>query len=246
MIQLWAPDRSPASPSLAFEVTGNGPPLVLLHGLSGSRRWWERNVPVFAERFRTYTVDLPGFGESRRVRWSRLDDTVESLVAWMEREAIANAHVAGHSLGGAVAALLAHRHPERIGRLVLVNAALLQPGTPLVMHAAGVARSIGRATPGLAPMAGRDLLRSSPLSLSLAVTELLRSDWQPKLASIAAPTLVVWGAEDTITPLPLGKRIAAAVPEARLTVLTGAGHSPMWEEAERFNDEVMDFLVREG
>jgi pimeloyl-ACP methyl ester carboxylesterase len=243
MKPMWAPDRPTVSPPLAFEVTGSGPPLVLLHGLSGSRRWWERNVPAFAERFRTYMVDLPGFGESRRVRWSRLDDTVGWLADWMEREGIAHADVAGHSLGGAVAALLAHRHPERVNRLVLVNAALLQPGTPIVAHAAGVARSIGRATPGLAPMASRDLLRSSPLSLSVAVTELLRSDWLPQLGSITAPTLVVWGAEDTITPLPIGERIAATVPDARLTVLPGAGHSPMWEQAERFNAEVMGFLV---
>src|ERR671910_292218 len=93
--------------ALAYEVAGSGPPLILLHGLSGSGRWWGRNVPAFASSFRTYTVDLPGFGESRGVRWSRLDDIADRLADWLPGEKVAPAHIARHSLGGAVAARLA-------------------------------------------------------------------------------------------------------------------------------------------
>src|SRR5215207_5464517 len=114
---------------LAYEVAGSGPPLILLHGLSGSGRWWGRNVPAFADSFRTYTVDLPGFGESRGVRWSRLDDIADRLADWLVDEGLSHAHVAGHSLGGAVAARLAARHPDRIERLVLVDAAIRPQGT---------------------------------------------------------------------------------------------------------------------
>src|ERR671916_1746495 len=73
----------PADSGLAYEVVGSGPPLILLHGLSGSGRWWGRNVPVFARSFRTYTVDLPGFGQSRHLRWSRLDDIADRLADWL-------------------------------------------------------------------------------------------------------------------------------------------------------------------
>src|ERR671917_1131073 len=104
----------PADRALAYEVAGSGPPLILLHGLSGSRRWWGRNVPAFADSFRTYTVDLPGFGESRGVRWSRLDDIADGLADWLVDEGLPIAHVAGHSLGGAVAARLAPRQPEGV------------------------------------------------------------------------------------------------------------------------------------
>src|ERR671913_2382197 len=89
--------------ALAFEVAGSGPPLILLHGLSGSGRWWSKNVPAFAQNFRTYTVDLPGFGESRRVRWSRLDDTADWLAEWIASLGVPKVGIAGHSLGGAVA-----------------------------------------------------------------------------------------------------------------------------------------------
>src|SRR5215210_1684112 len=98
---IGMPER-PAESALAYEVNGSGPPLILLHGLSGSGRWWGRNVPAFASGFRTYALDLPGFGASRRVRWSRLDDTVDRLADWIAAEGLSPAHVAGHSLGGAV------------------------------------------------------------------------------------------------------------------------------------------------
>src|SRR5215208_4488739 len=133
----------PTDSSLAYEVVGSGPPLILLHGLSGSGRWWGRNVPVFARSFRTYAVDLPGFGGSRPVRWSRLDDIADRLADWLEDEGLPKAHVAGHSLGGAVAARLAARHPDRVDRLVLVDAAIRSQGTRTITRAGHVMRVVG-------------------------------------------------------------------------------------------------------
>src|SRR5919112_4008412 len=127
-------ERDPLN-ALAYEVVGSGPPLILLHGLSGSGRWWSRNVPVFSRSFRTYSVDLPGFGQSRNLRWSRLDDIADQLAGWLGDEGLPRAHIAGHSLGGAVAARLAARHPDRIDRLVLVDAAIRSRGTRTITRA---------------------------------------------------------------------------------------------------------------
>src|ERR687897_3499386 len=140
---VGTPERTTVS-ALAYEVVGSGPPLILLHGLSGSRRWWGRNVPVFADSFRTYTVDLPGFGESRGIRWSRLDEIADRLADWLVDEGVPKAHVAGHSLGGAVAARLAARHPDRIDRLVLVDAAIRLQGRRTIVRPAPAVRTIGR------------------------------------------------------------------------------------------------------
>jgi pimeloyl-ACP methyl ester carboxylesterase len=226
--------------ALAYEVAGSGPPLILLHGLSGSGRWWGRNVPAFADCFRTYTVDLPGFGQSRGVRWSRLDDIADRLADWLVDEGLSQAHVAGHSLGGAVAARFAARHPERIDRLVLVDAAIRLPGTRTV---ARQVRAIGRSSLGFAPLLVRDLLRCHPRSFVAATVDALQTDWEPHLRRIKAPTLVVWGERDAITPRALGHEIAAVVPGARLFTLAEAGHNPMWERAEAFNAEVLRFLA---
>jgi pimeloyl-ACP methyl ester carboxylesterase len=231
-----------ATRSLAFEVTGAGPPLILLHGLSGSGRWWSRNVPAFAHSFRTYTVDLPGFGESRRVRWSRLDDTADRIANWLADKELPPAHIAGHSLGGAVAARVAARHPDRIDRLVLVDAAIRPRGTRATARPVRSTRPIRRAAPGFAPLLVRDLFRSHPRSFIRATVDALQSDWE-SLTRINAPTLVVWGARDAITPLALGHEIAAVVSGARLITLAEAGHNPMWECADAFNAEVLLFLA---
>src|SRR5918998_231540 len=229
--------------SLAYEVVGSGPPLILLHGLSGSSRWWSRNVPVFSRNFRTYSVDLPGFGQSRGVRWSRLDDIADRLADWLVAEGLPRAHVAGHSLGGAVAARLAARHPDRLDRLVLVDAAIRPRGTRPAARRAHVMRSIGRESLGFAPLLVRDFLRCHPRSFVAATVDALQTDWEPHLRRINAPTLVVWGERDAITPLKLGHEIAAVVPSARLLTLAEAGHNPMWERANVFNAEVLTFLT---
>jgi pimeloyl-ACP methyl ester carboxylesterase len=235
-------ERSPLN-ALAYEVFGSGPPLILLHGLSGSGRWWGRNVPVFAESFRTYTVDLPGFGESRDVRWSRLDDIADGLADWLVDEGLPQAHIAGHSLGGAVAARLAARHPDRVDRLVLVDAAIRPDGTRTTARPANVTGTISRGLSGFAPLLVRDLLRCHPRSAVAATIDALQSDWEPHLRRIEASTLVVWGERDPTTPLALGQQIAAVIPDARLITLAEAGHNPMWERAETFNAEVLRFLA---
>jgi pimeloyl-ACP methyl ester carboxylesterase len=224
-------------------VANSGTPLIFLHGLSGSGRWWGRNVPAFAGRFRTYAIDLPGFGENRRVPWSRLDDTVDWLAVWLEDEGYPVAHVAGHSLGGAVAARLASRHPERVDCLVLVDAAIRPRGTFATARAADVIRTFGHPSPGFAPMFVQDLLHMHPLSVVAAAVDALQTDWERHLERIAAPTLVIWGEYDAITPISLGHRIAAIVPDARLVTVPNAGHSPMWEQPEAFNAEVLQFLT---
>src|SRR5215212_613461 len=229
--------------SLAYEVAGSGAPLILLHGLSASSRWWSRNVPDFAARFRTYAVDLPGFGASRRVHWSRLDDTVDRLAVWMGAERLSRAHVTGHSLGGAVAAQLAARHPERVDRLVLVNAAIRPECKRPSLRATDVVQTVRSGLPGFAPMLMRDLLRCHPPSFVAATVDALQPAWESHLARIASPTLVVWGEHDAIAPLALGRDIAHTVADARLIVLPNAGHNPMWESAEAFNTAVLRFLT---
>jgi pimeloyl-ACP methyl ester carboxylesterase len=196
-----------------------------------------------ASSFRTYAVDLPGFGASRRLRWSRLDDTVDLLADWIAAEGLSRAHIAGHSLGGAVAARVAARHPERVDRLVLVDAAIRSEGKRPILRATNVVQTVRTGVPGFAPLLVRDLLRCHPWSFVAATVDALQPDWESHMAHIRSPTLVVWGEHDAITPLALGRDIAATVTGARLIVLPNAGHNPMWECAEAFNTEVLRFLT---
>ena len=235
-----------ASHHFAYEVDGSGPPLILLHGLSGSARWWARNVPAFVTSFRTYTVDLPGFGQSRGVPWSRLDETADRLAEWIATEGLTPANVVGHSLGGAVAARLAAHYPGSVHRLVLVDAAIQPSRMRRISSPIKAMRSIRRGSPGFTPMLVSDLLRSHPRSFILATVDALQTGWEPHLTLITAPTLVVWGERDAITPLTLGHAIAETVRDASLIVLPDAGHNPMWECADTFNAKVLRFLAGPG
>jgi len=161
----------------------------------------------------------------------------------MAAEGLAPAHVAGHSLGGAVAARLAARHPERVDRLVLVDAAIRPEGKRPNPRAADVVHTVRSGVPGFAPLLVRDLLRCHPWSFVAATVDALQPDWETHLARISSPTLVVWGEHDAITPLALGRDIAETLADARLIVLPNAGHNPMWESAEAFNTAVLRFLT---
>jgi pimeloyl-ACP methyl ester carboxylesterase len=240
--------------TIAYDAVGAGPPLVLIHGLSGSGRWFAHNVATLAERFRVYTVDLVGFGRSAggltaargRPRF-RLDQAADQLVTVFDVLGIERVSLVGHSMGGLIAAALAAEHPERVERLVLVDAAVLP--TPndrrFDRRAWGVMRSLPRTPRQLGWTIAGDALRAGSLGLGRAIRQLLGVDWTDKVRRIQSPTLIVWGELDTIVPPEVGRRLALDVPGARLVTLDGCGHVPMWERPEAFNTAVLAFLVGE-
>jgi pimeloyl-ACP methyl ester carboxylesterase len=215
---------------------------MLIHGLAGSGRWWGRNVEALAERFRTYTVDLAGFGGSRRFGRFRLEDAVAPLIAWMDASQIERASVVGHSLGGLVAARLAAEAPDRVDRLILVDAAFLTFEPGFAKLALRLLRSFWSLPREIALLLTRDSLRAHPLSLGFATFDLLGTDWRPMLSRIRAPTLVIWGEHDTLTPESIGRQIAANIPGDRLVFIPGAGHNAMLDRPDEFNAEVIAFL----
>jgi pimeloyl-ACP methyl ester carboxylesterase len=88
----------------------------------------------------------------------------------------------------------------------------------------------------------QDARRVRFLELALATYQVLTDDIRARLRSIRAPTLVVWGGRDVLTPPHLGRQLAAEIPGAELQVIESAGHNPMWDEPERFCELVGDFL----
>jgi pimeloyl-ACP methyl ester carboxylesterase len=102
---------------------GSGPPLVMVHGLVGSARNWDRNVEAMAQIRTVYVPDSVNMGESQRV--PGLDPGIEAqvarVIAWMDSVGIAVADFVGHSHGSAIISVLAVRHPERVRRLALFS-----------------------------------------------------------------------------------------------------------------------------
>jgi len=117
-----------------FAERGEGPPLLLVHGLLVSHLEWSDVVPGLAERFRCIAVDLPGFGASDKPGRKGYPYTreafSETLVALLDELDIEHAHVCGHSMGGSIALTLAADHPGRVDRLALVDTACYDFSVP--------------------------------------------------------------------------------------------------------------------
>ena len=232
---------TPHGPVVASQA-GEGPPLVLLHGLAGSGTWWERNLPALSAMFRVTAIDLPGFGSSHPDARFILDEVPAQVAALMGELGIERAHVMGHSMGGLIAGGLAADHPERVDRLVLVDAGFLSLDPTWRHRITGPLRTLPWTSPTILPVLLRDLFRSGPMRMVEATTELMRKDWRDKLPAITAPTLVIWGQHDRVCNPRIGKQIVAAVSGARLVIIRGAGHNPMWEKPVEFDREVLAFL----
>jgi pimeloyl-ACP methyl ester carboxylesterase len=230
------------SATVHSQIVGSGPPVVLVHGMSGSARWWGKNVRALASHFELHIVDLIGFGKSRGHRFV-LSEAADSLHTWMGRLGVPRASLVGHSMGGFIVADMAARFPETVDRLVLVNAAALPFDYGHLQHAVGLARALPRLPLGFLTVLATDSYRAGPLTLLRAGRQLLRTDIRHQLAAIQAPTLLIWGERDSVVPPRIGRRLAEFLPHATLVVIKGAGHVPMWEQPSAFNAALLDFLT---
>jgi pimeloyl-ACP methyl ester carboxylesterase len=187
-------------------------------------------------------IDLPGFGSTPRSHRLDLDATAAGLALVMDLLEIERAHLVGHSMGGLIAGGFAAGQPERVDRLGLVDAAFLSLGWTVRQFLVGPATTLRWSAPSLLPVLLQDGVRARPIRLADAAIQLLRADWRSHLPRISAPTMVLWGEHDAICPPTIGQSIADMIPDARLVVIEGAAHDPMWEQPDRFDEEVVDFL----
>jgi pimeloyl-ACP methyl ester carboxylesterase len=228
-----------------FEVAGEGGgPVVLVHGLSGSTRWWARNLPALARHYRLYLVDLPGFGAMRRLgRQFVLAEAASWLSEWMRAVGLERAHLVGHSMGGYVAIRLAAGRPELVGRLVLVAPAGTPTGRSMLAHLVPLLLAARYTAPAFLPVLARDALRMGPVTLWRAARDLLAEDVREDLRRIEAPTLLVWGENDPLIPPAVGDLLREEIPDSRLLVLKRAAHVPMFDRSEEFDDALLAFLA---
>ncbi len=111
-------------PGFFIWVCGDGPPVVLIHGLGASVEFWERNIIALGERFRVYAFDLVGFGRTDKPDVvPSLDIAVRHVVGFLDAQGVARASLVGNSMGGLIALLTAARFPQRVHKLVLVDSA---------------------------------------------------------------------------------------------------------------------------
>ena len=229
-----------------YRVAGAGDPLILVHGLAGSARWWRPSLPAFAARHRVYLVDLPGFGTLRRLAASFvLAEAAGWLGEWMEAAGLRRADVVGHSMGGAICVRLAASRPDSVRRLVLVAPSGLMMRRSLVANVVPLVRSLGRTTPRFLSALTRDALRAGPRVVWRAARQIVDEDLRDELPRITAPTLLVFGQQDALVPPAVAHVFRSAIRGSRLLVLERAAHVPMFDRPEVFESAVLAFLAGE-
>lgn len=226
------------SSALYCATHGHGSPLVLIHGFGASGAVFDALIPALAARHTVIVPDLRGHGNSRRLP---LADSVARLAAdlddLLDLLAAGPAFVLGHAGGAAVAQQLAKDYPARVRGLVLACAcargAAARPGAVARLRGglAGLLRDNGEHAGGCSSGAGDRLLASF--------------DSRPWLAQLRAPTLVVAGASDAVTPVQQARELAAALPHASLTVIPGAGHWLVETHPDRLLDVTLPWLQQQ-
>lgn len=227
---------------LFYVEAGMGAPLLLIHGLGGSSRWWFHLFPgLTSASFRLIAPDLPGFGRSRGA-FVEIPRAAKAVVELADRAGLDQFFACGHSLGGAIAAQMAADYKGRVRRLVLVNSAGI-PGIGLGSWLARAAQPWSWCPLGFMSTMLGDIIRAGPRNMLAGARHLQRYDLRPALERIAdLPTLVIWGAKDTLTPTSHGERIVSGLKRGRLELVEGARHLPMVSHADAVARTIAAFL----
>ncbi|MGW8333420.1 bifunctional 3-oxoadipate enol-lactonase/4-carboxymuconolactone decarboxylase PcaDC [Streptomyces sp. NPDC055897] len=235
------------------------PTLVLVPSLGTTQSLWEAQLPALRTRFTVIPWDLPGHGDAPAAApaLARIETLGELLLARLDALGVGRFAFAGVSLGGAVGAWLAARHPERVESLALLcTSAHFGPPEPWAERAATVrADGIGAVadsapkrwfTPAFPPpehlVAAHH--RVDPEAYAVCCEILAGLDLRPELARITAPTLVLAGRDDLATPPPHARELADGIRDAQLVELPRAGHLANVERPRAVTDALLQHFAR--
>jgi pimeloyl-ACP methyl ester carboxylesterase len=245
-----------------YAEAGKGYAVLLIHGLGGSIESWTNNIEELAKSLRVVTVDLPGFGLSDKPKMSyTIKFYRDFVVRFLQLLQLDQVSMVGSSLGGHIAAEVAIDHPDLVRRLVLISPPGALPssfkGTPALKRYAKVvnAKSIPQVKKALSVVDNKPVDNayaelvyqklSMPGAKEAFLSALAGSAQAPRLNKrldrIKAPTLLLWGKEDTMIPVKFVEAFVT-LKNCRIVMLENCGHRPHVDRPELFNRIVADFL----
>ncbi|MEK6299980.1 MAG: alpha/beta hydrolase [Acidobacteriota bacterium] len=242
---------------------GSGPAVILVHGLGGDASNWAQTIGPLSQKYRVIVLDQIGFGKSDKPLINyRVGTLVDFLAGFYKELKLERASLVGNSLGGWTAAAFAIAHPEKVDRLVLVDAAGfavtgdldpkvlngLNPSTrdavkqmlPLVFHNTQMFASDA----AVDLFFSRRVTAGDGYTIQRFIDSIIRGEdvLDKKLGAIKQPTLVLWGREDGLTPLAMGERFKKEINGSQLFIIEKCGHVPQLEKSAEFNTALMKFL----
>jgi pimeloyl-ACP methyl ester carboxylesterase len=254
--------------SVAYERTGRGPALVLLHGFLFDSRAWRPQLVELGRDFTVIAWDAPGAGRSSDPpEWFRIGDWADCLAAFLDIVGVRSAHVVGLSWGGLLAQELFRRDRIRLRSLVLADTyagwrgslpsataeerfaeCLRDSSLPAdeVVSRYQPGMHSGRARPDVQRELASIMSDFHPAGFRLMARSLAESDTRNLLADIDVPTLLLWGDADLRSPLSVAREMQGRIPGASLAVIPNAGHVSNLEAPAHFNAQIRAFCLRGG
>lgn len=252
---------------IQYLEAGSGPTVILLHGLGGDSSNWAATTPALAKNFHVFVPDQIGFGRSDKPLLPyRVATFVDFLDGFYRQTGITKATLVGNSLGGWIAAAFALKYPEKVEKVVLVDAAGLSPqrwggsqfSRDVAMQLNPTTRE-GMRNVLQAILYNKHLITDQSVEAAFTaklkkndgftVTQVIESIGRGedlldgRLGALKAPTLIVWGREDVLTPLAIGKAFNEDIKGSQLAVLDRCGHVPQMECAGAFLEVLNKFLA---
>lgn len=248
---------------LSYHDEGRGEPIVLLHAFPLSSAMWEDQIEALATRFRVIAPDLRGFGSSARGQGlASLDQAADDLAALLDSLGLAQVTLVGLSMGGYIAFAVLRRHPALVARLVLADtragadsaegrqgressAQLAErAGAPAIAEQMLPKLLSAGASADVRDEVRKIILANDPAGIAAAQRAMAaRPDSAALLASLAIPTLIIVGSEDTLTPPSEAEAMQRAIAGSRLLTLAGAGHLANLEAPDEFSAAIEEFVL---
>jgi len=248
---------------IQYVEAGSGPTVILLHGLGGSSQAWQFNIAALAEKYHVFAPDQIGFGKSDKPLVNyRIRTYVDFLDQFCKQLKIERATLVGNSMGGWIAAMFTVAFPDRVDKLVLVDAAGYAPPKDFDMRTlfalnpttrAGMKLLVGKVfynkafqtdaaiDQAIAPrLAAGDGYTINSISESIMRGEDFLDD---VVKTIKRPTLIIWGRQDGLVPLADGERFNKDIAGSKMVVIEECGHVPNAEKPGEFNAALLKFLA---
>jgi pimeloyl-ACP methyl ester carboxylesterase len=244
----------------ALCVVGEGQPVLALHGWGGGIHSFYQVAEQLASRnYRIHLLDLPGFGQSDLPpeTWS-VADYMHFVLAYLDDCGLDQVAVVGHSFGGRISLVLAADHPARVSKMVLASSAGLRTPPSLLQMVRGSAVHMVRIALERLNMeslraklqerynrrfASDDYLNAGPLRDTFV--RIIEEDLTPYAQRVRTSTLLIWGDQDTETPLWQGRKLEQLIADAGLVVFEGAGHFAYQDRLSEFV-HIVDYFFRNG
>ena len=242
---------------------GTGPTVILLHGLGGSTQVWQFNIAALAEKYHVVVPDQIGFGKSDKPLVNyRIRTYVDFLDQFCKQLKIERATLVGNSMGGWIAAMFTAAFPDRVDKLVLVDAAGYTPPkdidtrtfyglNPTTREGMKILVAKVFYNKAFQTDAAIDLAIAARLAAGDGYTinsitdSIVRGEdfLDDVVKTIKRPTLIIWGRQDGLVPLAEGEHFNKDIAGSKLIVIDQCGHAPNVEKPGEFNAAVLKFLA---